>query len=139
KPITVTIQRGVGGAEAPEEKSFSLVYPAKPAAGAPGAFAEMDALGLVPSELFVFKVTPNSPAEKGGLQPGDRIRKVGDISVYNFESIVDAVQESGEKGGPLIFTLEREGQTVLLDLKPVETSHEDPLTRETKKRFMVGF
>ena len=28
---------------------------------------------MYPSELFVRKVTPGSPAEKGGLQPGDRV------------------------------------------------------------------
>lgn len=139
KPVTVTVKRGVvAGNETGEEKSFTLVYPTKPEASA-GGFNEMEALGVLPSELFVFKVTPNSPAEKGGLQPGDRIVKVQDVPIYNFESIVDQVQASGDKGGPLIFSLEREGQTVLLDLKPIETTQEDPLTREMKKRFMVGF
>ncbi len=135
KPVTITVKRGLGTSDKPEEKSFSLVYPTKPASST----SDLTALGLHPSELFVFKVTPNSPAEKGGLQPGDRIVKVGDSPIFNFETIVDEVQAAGDKGRPLIFTLEREGKSVLLDLKPIETSQEDPITRETKKRFMVGF
>jgi regulator of sigma E protease len=140
KPITITVRRGAAVTQdSGEEKSFTLVYPERPGSQKVAVSHETDYLGIYPSELFVQKVTPNSPAEKGGMQPGDRVVKVGDAPIYHFESVVDEVQASGTKGGPLIFSLEREGKIILLDLKPVETSQEDPLTREMKKRHMVGF
>ncbi len=140
KTATITVRRGVAeNGTGGEEKSFTLVYPARPAMGKSSPLGETEALGIFPSELFVYKVNPNSPAEKGGLQPGDRVVKVGDLPVYSFEEIVDRVQAGGKQAGPVIFTVERDGKQVLLDLRPVETPHEDPLTRETKKRMMVGF
>lgn len=139
KPVTISVKREGEKGDAAQEKSFTLVYPNRPTADKVSALGEIEALGIYPSELFVSKVTANSPAEKGGLLPGDRIVKVGDAPIYNFESIVDQVQGAGEKNLPLIFTVEREGKLLPLDLKPVETSQEDPMTREMKKRHMVGF
>ncbi len=136
KPITVSVKRTEG--KSTTEKSFTLVYPPKPA-GEFGPLGEITLLGLYPSEVFVLKVNPGSPAEKGGLKAGDRIVKAGGTSIYNFETIVDQVQSAGAKGGPLLFEVEREGKIVTLDLRPEETSQEDPLTREVKKRQMVGF
>lgn len=135
KPITVTYKRG-DNLDKAEEKSAVLVYPAPEKQG---LFGEVAALGIYPTELFVLKVNRDSPAEKGGLKPGDRVIKVGDIPVYHFEAVVDAVQAAGEKSGTVVFSLEREGKPVQLELKPVETEMEDPLTHAKKKRFLVGF
>lgn len=102
-------------------------------------FGPAESLGVYPSELFVKRVTAGSPAEKGGLQAGDRIVKVGDNPVFNFETIVDEVQARGNASQTITLQLQRSGQTVSLTLQPVETTYEDPLTHATKKKFMVGF
>jgi regulator of sigma E protease len=135
--VTISVKREADKKEPSAEKAFTLVFPDHPQTASP--FGELAALGIYPSELFVSKVTEGSPAEKGGLLPGDRIMKVGDSPIYHFEAIVDQVQKAGEKNLPLIFSIERNGKPLTLDLKPVETAQEDPLTREMKKRHMVGF
>jgi S1-C subfamily serine protease len=109
-PVTITVKRGEGSSQG--EKSFTLVFPNKPTADKGVPFAEMDALGMHPSELFVLKVNPGSPAEKGGLLPGDRVVKVGSVATFNFETIVDQVQQAGAARGPLLFEVEREGKMV---------------------------
>ncbi len=138
-PITISVKRAATKDEPAQEKSFTLVIPASVAVDRASSFGEMQALGIYPSELFVSKVSPGSPAEKGGLLAGDRVVKVGDVVIYNFETIVDQVQAAGEKNLPILFTIERSGKQIPLDLKPIETSQEDPMTREMKKRHMVGF
>lgn len=140
-PLTVVIRRPAGGD--PKDQGAEMTFTvAPPKGGIPTGISPVgpaDLLGIYPSELFVKRVTPESPAEKGGLQPGDRIVKVGETLVYNFETIVDVVQANGAKDEAVAITLDRAGQSVLLTLKPIQTTYEDPLTRETKKKFMVGF
>lgn len=141
KPLVVTVKRKTGpeGKETLAEQSFTVVLPALPAPDKLSALGLGEVLGLYPTELFVYKVTTDSPAEKGGMLMGDRIVKVGDRPVYNFEAIVDQVQEAGGREKPTEVTVERAGEKVVLNLKPVETTVEDPLTHQTNKKFMIGF
>jgi regulator of sigma E protease len=134
RPVTVTVERTSGAVST--EKSVTLSFPAAPSDTALGS---LDALGIYASDTFVKDVSSGSPAEKGGLTPGDRIAKVNGQTISNFESIVEQVQAAGEKGVPLDFTVVRDGQTMVLNLKPNETVTEDPLTHAPVKRFLVGF
>lgn len=138
KPVVLTVRRksSPDAKEDGQEKSFTLTLPEPQEK--PTYLGAAQALGIYPSELFVFKVSAGSPAEKGGLQPGDRITKVGEQDVFNFENIVDAVQDLGGRDQSANFALEREGQAVILNLKPTMTMQEDPLTRQPVKKFMVG-
>jgi len=134
RPVTVTVERTSGAVST--EKSVTLSFPSAPSETALGS---LDALGIYASDTFVKDVSSGSPAEKGGLTPGDRIAKVNTQTISNFESIVEQVQAAGEKGVPLDFTVVRDGQTMVLNLKPNETVTEDPLTHAPVKRFLVGF
>jgi regulator of sigma E protease len=139
KQVPVTVRRRAGNdpKDLGTEQSFMLHITGAGPTDAPNAFS--NALGIYPSELFVFKITPSSPAEKGGMQPGDRISKIGDHLVYNFETIVDDVQDAGAKDEPVKLSLERNGQPVNISVRPMVTSQEDPLTRQTVKRYLIGF
>ena len=134
RPVTVTVERTSGATST--EKSVTLSFPTAPSETALGS---LDGLGIYASDTFVKDVSSGSPAEKGGLTPGDRIAKVNAQTISNFESIVEQVQAAGEKGVPLDFTVVRDGQTMVLNLKPNETVTEDPLTHAPVKRFLVGF
>lgn len=137
-PVTISVTRGaLDGKGKPTEHSFSVVLPKKPAVTPPLGLAQ--ALQLYPSELFVLKLSPDSPAEKGGLLPGDRIVKVAGQPIYNFESVGDEVQAAGAKDATIPFVVERAGSPVTLSLKPTMITQEDPLTHEEIKRFMVGY
>jgi regulator of sigma E protease len=144
KSVSVNVKRRTGpdGKEfKPKEpavdKTFTLTFPHPAKVLTPLGAAPT--VGIFPSELFVFQISPKSPAEAGGLLVGDRIVAVNGHTVYNFETIVEQVQGAGGTDKPVTFSLERAGQPVHLELKPVEMTQEDPLTRATLKKFMVGF
>jgi regulator of sigma E protease len=136
RPITVTVKRGAGGKS---EQSFNLVFPKKPSADQLSPLGLDSLFGIFPSELFVKSLSPGSPAEKAGLKPGDRIVKVGDQVIYNFDTIVDNVQEQGGKDQSVKLSVERDGQVVVLDIKPIQTVQEDPYTHAPIKTFLIGY
>ncbi|MEW5933294.1 MAG: M50 family metallopeptidase [Bacillota bacterium] len=64
-------------------------------------------LGISRATLTVAQVLPGHPAEKAGLQPGDRIVEVDGRPVASWSQVAMAVQAS--PGRPLILTVERDG------------------------------
>ncbi len=140
KNLVISVKRR-GQDKAPESDltlSVAVPEPIK-GGGKIGAFGQPELLGMLPSDLFVDKVGPASPAEKGGLQPGDRILKVNQKDILNFETIIDEVQAAGSQNTSASFVIEREGQAVPLSMTPAPSTQEDPITRQPIKRFMVGF
>ncbi len=136
-PLTISVKPNEEGTG--PEKSFTVALPTQPSTDKLNALGLGAALGIFPSELMVRKISPDSPAEKGGLLAGDRMVSVGGTPIYNFESIVDTVQAEGTKGETIVFIVERDGKMVNLNLKPIQTTQEDPLTRQPVTKFMVGF
>jgi len=96
-------------------------------------------LGFWPSELVINKITPQSPAEKGGIWPLDRVVKIGDVPIYNFETIVEQVQIWGKKNEPAPITLERESKIIILKLQPQLVTLEDPFTKKPIEKYIIGF
>ena len=133
QPIELVYQQLAEGKKKPEEKKVSLTYPAQKESDLDSYF------GWVPAETFVRQVSKDSPAEKGGLLAGDRIIKIGDNRVINFDAVVESVQNYGAQGSSVSVTVERQGKPVTLDLKPVETTQEDPITHQKFKKYMIGF
>ena len=69
-----------------------------------------------PGDPVVHSVIPGSAAEHAGLQPGDRIEKIGSRKISNFEDIVRVV--SASPGKPLQVTIERGGSDRAVDVTP---------------------
>ncbi|MSP18140.1 MAG: RIP metalloprotease RseP [Bdellovibrionales bacterium] len=137
KPIVISYKRkpNLEIKEVPEQ-TVSLNLPKQPKVVS--VFGVATLLGIYPSELFVRQLSAGSPAEKGGLKVGDRIEKLGDVTVYNFEGIVDYIQSQGGQGQDAKLTIERDGKLVILNLKPSETSQEDPISGKKIKKYMIG-
>jgi len=96
-------------------------------------------LGMFPSDTFVRQVSKDSPAEKGGLLAGDSIIQVGDKRILHFDSVVEAVQQYGSQGQTVPVLVRRDGKNITLNLSPVETEQEDPITHQKFKKYMIGF
>jgi regulator of sigma E protease len=60
------------------------------------------------------RVAPGTPAERAGIQSGDRIRAVNGATIDRWEDISRAVQQA--KGEPMRIALERGGQMLELDV-----------------------
>ncbi len=137
KPISISFKRKpTPDAKDVAEQTVSLNLPKLPKENLDLGAGTL--LGIYPSELFVRQLSPGSPAEKGGLKVGDRVVSLGDKPVYSFEEIVEYVQGQGGKGEEARLAVEREGQTVPLSLKTIETHQEDPISNQKVKKHMIG-
>jgi len=64
----------------------------------------------------VGSVVPGSPAAEAGIQPMDRIEKVGDVIVETWEDIDRGIQDSS--GSQVEIALERSGKTLEFEATP---------------------
>ena len=94
-------------------------------------------LGLHSSELFVEKTVKNSPAEKAGLQKGDRIFSVGGSDLRSFFHMKDRIQADGEAKGEVQVVWERGGEKISKLIHPTATAERDPILRKTTT-FTIG-
>ncbi len=65
----------------------------------------------------VTEVIPGSPAESGGLAPGDIITEANRKKISNAEQF-EAELASSEPGKPIVLLVERRGQAIYLSLRP---------------------
>ena len=107
-PIELEVQ-GAGGTESPRELQLEIADDRR-ALTEPGAL--MSGLGFdfwyptIPTEIGT--IVPGSPAERAGLQVGDRVVAVAGQPVPDFQSMVKIVQPS--PGKTLTFVLDRKGE-----------------------------
>jgi len=80
----------------------------------------MSGIGLRPFRPdvppVIDKVTPGSPAEQGGLRPGDRVTRIDDAPVPTWEEFVGRVRPAA--GRALRFDIERDSQPMRLEITP---------------------
>ena len=79
------------------------------------------ATGLVPRHMLlpavVGEVRPDTPAA-GVLAEGDRITAIDAVPVDSFDDIAALVSKLGERGGPGMVDVERDGQRLALEIAP---------------------
>jgi len=61
-----------------------------------------------PVGLLIYAVTPGSPAWVAGLRPNDILRKIGTVSVTDFDAVIRLTYDT-QVGDVLSFTAERDG------------------------------
>lgn len=67
--------------------------------------------------VIVVEISPNSPAEDAGIQPGDLIKEVNRTPVRGVEDYHAALKQRA-KGEPLLLLVRRGGQTFYISLGP---------------------
>jgi regulator of sigma E protease len=86
----------------------------------------LEAVGLEPWRLTVDavigEVTPNSAAAEAGLREGDRVISIAGEEVPDWSWIGFLVQKHGVAGQALPLTVERNGMTVDLEVRPRKES-----------------
>ncbi|AZO38332.1 MAG: RIP metalloprotease RseP [Mesorhizobium sp.] len=81
-------------------------------------------------EPTVAQVTAGSPAEKAGIQPGDRFVKVDGSKVGTFADVQRLV--SGRAGDAITFTLLRDGKEIAVTATPEPMEQQDALGNKVK-------
>ena len=115
EPITLMVERG-------EER---LEYTVQPeiveildAFDRPQQFGD---IGVRPfMSAAISQVVVGSPAERGGLQPGDTIVRVGDTAIASFDDLRTVVERN--PAVPLVFVVVREGREQTLTVTPDDVS-----------------
>lgn len=66
------------------------------------------------------EVTPDSPAERAGLRPGDLVLSLGDTAVVDGRQLRELIRASVREGQALMksWRIERQGAVIHLDVKP---------------------
>lgn len=67
--------------------------------------------------VLLVKIVPQSPAEQGGLRPGDVIQAINNQPVKNIEELQKIVENS-QIGNPLSIQVERNNRTITLTVSP---------------------
>ncbi|TIR20284.1 MAG: RIP metalloprotease RseP [Mesorhizobium sp.] len=81
-------------------------------------------------EPTVAQVTASSPAEKAGIQPGDRFVKVDGSKVETFADVQRLV--SGRAGDAITFTMLRDGKEIAVTATPEPMEQQDALGNKIK-------
>ncbi|CDX36217.1 putative enzyme [Mesorhizobium sp. ORS 3359] len=81
-------------------------------------------------EPTVAQVTAGSPAEKAGIQPGDRFVKVDGSKVETFADVQRLV--SGRAGDAITFTMLRDGKEIIVTATPEPMEQQDALGNKVK-------
>lgn len=91
--------------------------------------------GLPSTEPVAGQIMPGSPAETAGLKPDDRILRIEDEEIGNFNDIIYTI--STNLGTPVTLHIERGGKLMDVTLTPKETEDEDGLGNKIK-RPLIG-
>ena len=124
KPVQVVVTRGEAA-----EQTRSL-----PLDRLPAGFDEaraVDAIGLTARHALVpaviGRVSEGLPAW-GVLAEGDRITAIDARPVHSFDDIAPLVKALGERGGPGMVEVERDGERLALELTPARRTQADGST-----------
>ena len=81
-------------------------------------------------------VMEGSVAQSAGIQPGDRIIKIGNSKISRFEEVQQIVMFN--PGKILDLTIDREGNIILLPITPRRSEFVDPITGNTHEVGLIG-
>ena len=93
--------------------------------------------GIYSSELFVEQAMKDSPAEKAGIQKGDRIATVNHAPIRSFFELRQMIQKAGEDAGKVSIGVVRAGKPVDFEIVPQVSTERDPLLKKMKQ-FTIG-
>ncbi len=87
-------------------------------------------------EPQVRDVNPGTPAERGGLEAGDRILVANGVAITHWYDFVDVIESRPDMRTEL--SIEREGRPLTLYVTPDEVTEDDPVSGETIRVGKVG-
>jgi regulator of sigma E protease len=99
------------------------------------ALGDVRRLGVVPASVLIASVEPDSPAQRGGLEPGDLILSVDGDPVWSFASFAETVRTS--EGRALDLAFARGGEVQRVSIAPQLDMRDMGLGIE-ESRYLVG-
>lgn len=97
----------------------------------------LEDLGLQRSDLFLLAIKPDSPAEKAGLQRGDRIVSINGKKITDWKQVVEQVKSFEQGASDIQFVVSRQGAEQTFEIQPELTNQMNQRHQE-EQRFTVG-
>ena len=96
------------------------------------SLSSLSLLGIELSDLYIYLVGPETPAQKAGLLKGDRLVAIDGKVIKNWKQVLDTI--GSYSGQPFSLTYDRKGQKKTVSLSPKALFVEGNI----KKRYMIG-
>ena len=91
-------------------------------------------VGLSSTQPIVGEVMPDTPAATAGLKAGDKVLKVDDRAMHDFNDIPDAIMTN--IGTPVQLTIQRAGKVFTKTLTPIQYDDKDALGNAVKRPLL---
>lgn len=98
--------------------------------------SDFKSIGIERGELYLARVVPDSPAEKAGLKPGDRLLEIQNQPIQEWELVQNTIKNFKSEMGSIQMKVLRSGKEIDLTITPVMTSTNTQGLRED--RFTIG-
>ncbi|MFN7906165.1 MAG: RIP metalloprotease RseP [Pseudobdellovibrionaceae bacterium] len=99
-------------------------------------FYNLDMLGVESSDLYLYEVKQKSPADLAGLQAGDRLQKISNEEIFQWEQVVSLIKKYDGKN-PLPVEIRRDGEVLQKEIVPEMTSQMSVHGAEDR-RYTIG-
>ncbi len=96
-----------------------------------------DWIGIESAELYIYQIKKDSPADKAGLQPKDRVIRIGNDDIHAWNDVLTRVKGFDTTTEGLDFTVLRNGEEKTMKIRP-EMTELMTLKGQEEKRFTVG-
>jgi regulator of sigma E protease len=96
-----------------------------------------DMLGFESAELYIFQTKKDSPADKAGIQPKDKVVRIGNDEIHQWQDVLKRVKSFDTTTDGLDFVVLRNGEEKTLKIRPEMTELMTQKGQE-EKRFTVG-
>jgi regulator of sigma E protease len=93
--------------------------------------------GMYSTELLIDRVIEGSPAEKAGLQAGDRIDQIYGQTPRSFDHLRHLVQKFAKEQGKVLLFVERDGERIKLSMEPEKSTGDDMMALGSAS-YMIG-
>lgn len=99
--------------------------------------AELSALGLSSTELLLYSIKPDSPADKSGLKAGDRLVEINAQPIKEWDELLQIVKNWSVKNPDMSVTYQRGRELKTIKLSPEMTEIPTP-QGQFEQRFAIG-
>jgi regulator of sigma E protease len=97
----------------------------------------LEAFGIEPAELYIYQLKKDSPADKAGILPKDKVLRIGDAEVKAWGDVLTHVKGFDSASEGLDFVVLRNGEEKTVKIKP-EMTKLMTMKGQEEKRFTVG-
>jgi regulator of sigma E protease len=119
-----------------DRKKFETMTVTFAGFGEDTGFYNLDMLGVESSDLYLYEVKQKSPADLAGLQAGDRLQKISNEEIVQWEQVVSLIKKYDGKN-PLPVEIRRDGEVLQKEIVPEMTSQMSVHGAEDR-RYTIG-